>query len=140
MDRQTYLSAINAGGIDHTRVQWQSHVKPAAGFAGTNLRKVTSATVMTGAAYRDLAVNADRQTGELPWGTWAEFPHIIAHKGKEYARLYVLDGTVRTVYFVDGEPTDRDTFNTYLTPSQRNAQRPNGGCITVALDNVKVIG
>lgn len=140
MDRDTYLAAINAGGIDHARMQWQTSVKPAAAHRARRLSKVTTAHVMTGAAYRDLAVNADRETGNLPWGQWAVYPHIVSHKGKEYARMYVLDGTVRTVYFVDGDVVDRDTFNTFLTPSQRDAKRPNGGTITVTLDNLKVVG
>ena len=28
------------------------------------------------------------QVGPLPWGVWAEYPFIIAHKGNEYVRLY----------------------------------------------------
>lgn len=140
MNRTEYLSSINAGGIDHRKVQWQTTVKPAAAHAARSLRKVTTALVMTGASYADLAVNADTETGALPWGEWAEFPHIVAHKGKEYARLYTLDGTIRSVYMVDGEPVDRDTFNGYLTPSAANRPAPKGGCITVALDNIKVIG
>lgn len=139
MDRNTYLDSINAGGIDHRNVTWQSVVKPAAAHAARVLRKVTTATVMTGAKYADLAVNAGQQTGELPWGQWAEYPHIVAHKGKEYARLYVLDGTIRTLYMVDGEVVDRDEFNTFLTPSAASAGRPNGGCITVTLDNIKSV-
>lgn len=139
MDRKTYLDSINAGGIDHRRVQWQTEVKPAAAHRARSLRKATTALVMTGASYADLGVNANVQTGELPWGEWAEFPHIITHKGKEYARLYVLDGTIQTVYMVDGDVVDRETFKGYLTPSQANAPAPNGGCITVTLDNVKVV-
>lgn len=139
MDRKTYLDSINAGGIDHRTVAWTSVVKPAAAHAAHALRKFTTALVMTGAEYAKLGVNADTQTGALPWGEWAEYPHIVTHKGKEYARLYVLDGTIRTTYLVDGEPVDRDTFNGYLTPSQANAGRPNGGCITVTLDNIKSV-
>ncbi len=139
MNRYEYLAAINAGGIDHRVVQWQTSPKPAAAHKAHVLSKATTAHVMTGASYSDLAVNAGVQTGELPWGKWAVHPHIIEHKGKDYARLYVLDGTIRTVYMVDGEVVSRDTFNTYLTPSAANAPKPNGGTITVALDNLKVV-
>lgn len=139
MDRKEYLASINGGGIDHRTVAWTTSVKPAAAHAGRALRKFTTAMVMTGAKYAELAVNSDIQTGDLPWGQWAEFPHIITHKDKEYARLYVLDGTIHTTYVVDGEPVDRDTFNGYLTPSQANASKPNGGCITVTLDNIKTV-
>lgn len=139
MNKTEYLSKINAGGIDHRVVQWQTAPKPAAAFKTVALKKVTTAHVMTGASYAELAVNADVQTGDLPWGTWSAFPHIVTHKGQDYARLYVLDGTIRTVYMVNGDVVDRDTFNTYLTPSAANASRPNGGCITVKLDNLRVV-
>lgn len=139
MDKQTYLASINAGGIDHKSVTWQTDVKPAAAHRARSLRKVSNAVVMTGASYSDLAENAGVETGALPWGEWAEYPHIVSHKEKEYARLYVVDGTIKTTYFVDGEVVTRDEFNVFLTPSQANASRPNGGCITVTLDNIKVV-
>lgn len=145
MDRKTYLDSINADGIDHKRVTWQSDVKPAAAHRARSLRKVTTAMVMTGATYRDLAevkvaaAESEKQSGALPWGEWEVYPHIITHKGKDYARLYVVDGTIDTTFFVDGVVVAREVFLDYLTPSQRDAGRPMGGTITVTLDNVKVV-
>lgn len=139
MNRTEYLSKINAGGVYHANVVWQTTVKPAAAHAHRTLTKVSGAVVMTGADYSGLAVNAGKETGSLPWGEWAEYPHIVAHKGKEYARLYVVDGTIHTVYMVDGEVVEQEEFFNLLTPSARNAKKPNGGCITVTLDNVKKI-
>lgn len=135
-----YLAAINAPGIGHFGVEWQSDTKPAAAHKARRLRKVTTAMVMTGAEYRNLAVNNGVETGELPWGEWAKYPFVVEHKGESYARLYTIDGTVRTIYTVDGEVVSREAFNAYLTPSQANAKRPNGGTITVKMTNMRLVG
>ncbi len=139
MNRTEYLSKINVGGIAHRVVQCQTSPKPAAAHKAKKLTKATTAHVMTGASYSDLAVNSGVETGPLPWGEWAVHPHIVTHKGKDYARLYVLDGTIKTHYFVDGELVSREDFNKFLTPSAANAPKPNGGTITVSLDNLKVV-
>lgn len=137
--RFAYLSAVNGKGVNAVRVEWTSEVKPAAAHKARSLRKHSSAVVMTGVEYKALAVNAERETGALPWGEWAVYPFIVTHKGTDYARLYTVDGTVRTTYFVDDAEVDRDTFLAFLTPSQREASRPNGGTITVKMDNLVVL-
>lgn len=139
MDVKTYLDNITLGGVDHKKVTWETTVTPAAAHKHHTLRKVTTALVMVGAEYKNLAVNADKQTGDLPWGKWMVYPHLIAHKGKDYARLYTVDGTLRTAYFVDDEVVSREDFLALLTPSKRDAARPNGGTITVNLDNIKAV-
>jgi len=139
MQRETYLKAINAPGVNALPVMWESAVKPAAAHKARTLRKVTTAVVMTGVEYRNLSVNNDRETGELPWGKWAEYPYVVEHKGVDYARLYTVDGSVRTTYFVDGQAVKRDDFLALLTPSAREAKRPVGGTITVKMANVTVL-
>ena len=110
------------------------------------LRKITTAQVLTGVEYARLAVNNDRETGDLLWGEWAEglYPYVIEHTGKdgvrrEYARLYTIDGSVRTTYLVDGVPCSWEVFSEYLTPSQRERKRPNGGVLTIKIENVRVM-
>ena len=151
MDRKTYLDTILADGIDTRRVTWQSQVKPAAAHGARSLRKITTCMVMRGAEYGNLAevkvaksgatgtTGALAQDGGLPWGEWDVYPHIITHKGTDYARLYVIDGTINTTYTVDGEVVTRDEFNVYLTPSAANAGRPTGGTVTVKIDNIKTL-
>lgn len=140
MDTQHYLDSINAPGVNVLSVEWQTDVQPAAAYRQHTLQKVSSALVQTGVSYADLAVNSESETGDLPWGEWAMFPYVVAHKGNEYARLYTVDNTVRTIYLVDGKVVDRDTFGAYLTPSQRNASRPNGGTITVKMSGIRSVG
>lgn len=152
MDRKTYLDSILADGIDTRRVVWQSSVKGAAAHKARNLRKITTCMVMRGAEYQNLSEvkvkhagaatpsgALAQQDGSLPWGEWDVYPHIITHKGTDYARLYVIDGTISTVYTVDGEVVTRDEFNTFLTPSAANAGRPTGGTVTVKIENVKSV-
>ena len=134
-----YLEAVHAPGVSAQRVEWISEVKPAAAHKGRTLTKRTQCAVMTGVEYANLSENVERETGELPWGEWLAYPYVIGHKGTEYARLYVVDGTITTMYAVDGAPVDRDTFLSYLTPSQREAKRPTGGTITVKIKNLAVV-
>ena len=140
MDRATYLAKINAPGIGAFGVEWQTEVKPAAAHRTHTLRKVTTAMVMTGVEYKSLTVNVGVETGDLPWGTWDVYPYVITHKGTDYFRLYTVDHTIKSIYLVDGDVVDRDTFNSYLTPSQANAKRPNGGTITVKASNLRLVG
>jgi len=141
MDTAEYRALVE-GGVDTFTVEFHSDTKPAAKHASKRLRKVVTAVCMTGAQYRDLRVNKDTETGPLPWGTWLEGaePFVIQHKGNDYARLYVIRHGVRAVYTVDGEVVTRDEYESYLTPSQRNAPRPNGGCITVKMSGVRLVG
>jgi len=141
MDTSDYLALVE-GGTGHFTVEFHSDTKPAAAHKARRLRKVVTAVVMTGASYADLRVNKGVETGPLPWGEWKDGcePFVIQHKGNDYARLYVIEHGVKAVYTVDGEVVTRDEYEGYLTPSQRNAPRPNGGCITVKMDGVRLVG
>lgn len=139
MDTQEYLTAINAGGVNALGVEWQSEVRPAAKWRSHTLTKVSTGIVMTGVEYKDLAVNSDRETGPLPWGEWSQYPYVITHKGQDYARIYTVEGSVKTQYFVDGIDVSREEFLRYLTPSQRGAARPHGGTCTVKMSNVRIV-
>jgi hypothetical protein len=95
--------------------------------------------VMTGVEYSALAVNAGEDTGALPWGEWSLYPYLIHHKGTDYARLYTVDGTLATTYYVDGEPVSRAAFGEYLTPAARRAKRPHGGTVSVKVANLELL-
>jgi hypothetical protein len=51
----------------------------------------------------------------------------------------VIDGTITSIYMVDGEFVTRDEFKTFLTPSAAKAGRPTGGTVTVKIENVKTV-
>jgi hypothetical protein len=136
-----YLALVH-GGAGVFTVEFHTDTKPAAAHKARRLRKVVTAVCQTGLDYAGLRVNADRETGPLPWGSWMDGaePFVIQHKGADYARLYVIENGVRAVYTVDGEVTDRETYESFLTPSQRSAPRPNGGTITVKMDGIRLVG
>jgi hypothetical protein len=139
MDTQEYLDLVE-GGVGNFTVEFHSDPKPAARHADKRLRKVTTALVMTGAEFSALRENKDRDTGPLPWGTWKVAPYVVEHRGQDYARLYCVDNSLRCIYTVDGEVVDRETFNGYLTPSAAAAKRPVGGCITVKMEGIRLVG
>jgi hypothetical protein len=140
MDTQDFLDQINAQGLNVVGVEWQSEVKPAAKWRGHTLVKVSTAIAQTGVDFSALAVNGDRETGELPWGSWKHFPYVIEHRGQDYARLNLVEGSIRTQYFVDGFDVERQAFLGYLTPSQRDSARPVGGTISVKMSGMRLIG
>lgn len=82
-----------------------SDKKPLKAFADKKITKVVLTTVRTGVEFKNLAVNADRETGKLPWGEWEVYPYAIAHKGNRYLRLY-LGNSMKVFYLVDGVKTD----------------------------------
>jgi hypothetical protein len=141
MDTTKYLSLVD-GGLGTFTVEFHSDTRPAAAHKARRLRKVVTAIVMTGASYANLRVNKGVVTGPLPWGVWMDGaePFVIQHKGNDYARLYVIENGVRAIYTVDGEVVSREDYESFLTPSQRNAPRPNGGTITVKMSGVRLVG
>ena len=137
-EAEAYLARVN-GGVGTMNVAWTGEVEPAAKHRGVVLTKIVHATVLTGVEYPNLLVNKDRETGSLPWGQWLVYPHLIGHKGTEYARMNTVDGTLRTSYFVDGREVPREAFEAYLTPGARKLRRPHGGTISVKLANVTIL-
>lgn len=66
---------------------------------------------------------------KLPWGEWAVFNKIIAHKGNLYGRFYVAKNcVVKSAYIVDGRLATAEevaiikTFETERTESARQSE------------------
>lgn len=137
--KDIYLDLINRAGA-YNALTWRKAEKPAAAHRGHDLLKITRATVRAGVEYQRLAENLARECGPLPWGYWVDYPHIVGNtkNGVEtlYARIYTLDGGVRSTYFVDGEEVLRADYMALLPPSRRNPGRPVGGVLTVTLENI----
>lgn len=138
-----------------TKLAFKSNPKPAAASKGRNLEKLTTGTFRVGLDYSNLgAVKESIHAGErgevqqLPWGEWAEFPILIKHKDKHYARLYPVHkrdesgklipspDSLNVAYFVDGVQVTKGEFEQHLTPSQRKPSHSD--CFTIALDNLTV--
>jgi len=103
MNKLEALQSTRKGTFAIARIV--SEKKPLKAFRQHKILKVVLATVRTGVEFKNLAVNADRQTGSLPWGEWETYPYAIAHKGNRYLRLY-LGQSMKVFYLVDGVKTD----------------------------------
>lgn len=100
-------------------VTWRSEKTAAAAHkkAGITLATETTATVRAGIDFANLASEKEREEiGALPWGEWEHFPHTLTHKGERYVRLYP-SGNVSTRYFVNGQETTREHFQSFQRPS-----------------------
>jgi hypothetical protein len=143
---------LNAKG-QFVKAVWKSNPSPAAAHkkAGVLLEKHTSAVCRAGINFANLssvqqgiAEGTRGEVQELPFGTWLHFPYIIKHtpKGSEdeqhYVRLYPTDSRSNTIYFVNGEQVDKDTFTSYLTPSEAaklsSGEKPE--CFTIKRENI----
>lgn len=95
----------------HVKASWERQVKTPKECPSVILKR-TTAYVRAGIDYANLkSVKDGIASGErgevepLPWGTWTEFPFIIAHNGVEYVRLYpaAFDNLKAEVsYTIDG--------------------------------------
>jgi hypothetical protein len=148
-DAASLIKALTVPG-EFIPVVWETSVKPAAAFKAHTLRKTTRAAVETGTAFKDLAevkagIAAERrgEVGALPWGEWIEgaYPYLIAHKGRTYVRLNLAAAGIMSVTCtVDGVEVDRETFDSYLVPSQRAGAKDMPLTITVPVENLRSIG
>jgi len=144
------------------RVEYKTTVKLAAKHKDISVIKHVSGIFRTGIDYANKVnvINAIA-SGErgpvqtLPWGEWAEFPWIIAHKGAEYVRLYPVASQAPTTRYEiskDGTPqpavpgtTIKEQVAEYLTPAEKLAllstePREALECITKKIEDVKIIG
>jgi hypothetical protein len=131
----------------YVTLTWVSEKQPAAAHKGTRLAKQTTAVCRVGIDYANLKSVKDAiAAGErgdvepLPWGTWQDFPYTIEHKGNMYVRLYPKREGDRTqtssVYFVNDVEVDKETFESYMTPSNRAKEERDLACFTVKAMNL----
>jgi len=140
------------------KAYWKSNPSPASFYkkTGVVLEKVTAGVVRAGINYANLSAVKDAiEAGErgevepLPWGEWKTasdgtslFPYIITHKGNDYIRLYPSEGTnhiPHSTYYVNGNVVDKQTFATYLTPSDAKKlldPETTPLCFTIKAENV----
>jgi hypothetical protein len=143
---QIISNILNSKG-QFVKAIWKSEPTPAASHkkAGVLLEKKTSAVCRAGINFANLSsVKIDIEEGErgevqeLPWGQWLSFPYVIEHKDSLYIRLYPSDTKSNTIYYVNGEVVNKETFASYLTPSDAKklfeGDKPE--CFTVKRDNI----
>jgi hypothetical protein len=147
MNAQVIIDSLLGRAGQHCPVTWHRLCKTRKGAAPVT--KKTTAYVRTGIDFANLAsVKAGIASGErgevqsLPWGEWARFPYIIAHKGQEYVRLYPASfANLRPVvqYFQNGQPVAFEAVSGSLLASELpSGEQPE--CFTVKAGDVESIG
>lgn len=151
MNTASILSNVLAKKGQFGRATYQKRLKIRKGKETTReghahvIEKRTSMTIRAGIDYDNLsAVKEKRANGDLPevnnglpWGSWVCFPYLISHNDKHYIRLYPKDGSIKSEYFLDGNPVDLDDVKGMLLVSElpkKDAPKPD--CITVNLENI----
>lgn len=56
---------------------------------GEGIRKESDMRIRVGVQYSNMSINAERETGSLPWGSWVPgFENLVVeHKGNYYLRI-----------------------------------------------------
>lgn len=140
MNALEIVSNVQSRKGQHVKATWQRIAKT---FKDCPLLivKRTSAYVRAGIEYANLAMNEGTETGELPWGEWAKYPFIIAHKGKEYVRLYPASfanlSTPSVEWSIDGKPATYTQVEPYLLASEkRKDDEDKPLCFTLKAEDI----
>jgi hypothetical protein len=151
--KQTLASKKGA----NLKATWGKKLKTRKDASGFKVEKVTSLVVRGGIDYDNLGVvqearhNGDlpSQNAGLPWGTWAEFPLHIEHKGTDYARFYPASGvnvstgkefTPEVIYFIDGKPSTKQEVQALCLASEFPSRDEPPLCFTIKAENVISLG
>jgi hypothetical protein len=155
MNPDQIMSIVSTCSGQHIPVSFQSEGKPAAKFKGVSLRKKTEGTYRVGISFENLKgvregiENGERGDVQAPKGkTWVTYPFHLKHetRGTDYLRLYFPTGGFiqmpSVTYMVDGQEVDKETYNSYLTPSDAAPKErdPNRDCFDITMENVTSIG
>jgi hypothetical protein len=156
--KQTLASKKGA----NLKATWVKTLKTRKEGRGFKVEKITSIVVRGGIDYENMGiVQEKREDGSLPsenaglpWGTWAEFPLHIEHKGTDYARFYPASGiNVATgepfkpevTYLIDGVEVPSGVegwmrVRSLCLASEFPKRVSEPLCFTVKADNVLSIG
>lgn len=151
MNATQIVEALKSRKGQHVRATWQRTLKTLKDVPMV-VTKRTSVWVRAGINYANLtSVREGIESGEreevqpLKWGTWAQFPFIITHKGNDYVRLYPavfenLKTQTRVEFFVDGLPASRESAQALCLASEFRDREDELTCFTLKAENILEIG
>ena len=151
--KQTLASKKGA----NLKATWGKTLKTRKDSRGFKVEKITSIIVRGGIDYENMGiVQEKREDGSLPsenaglpWGTWAEFPLHIEHKGTDYARFYPASGVniatgeaffPEVTFLIDGVVSTREQAQALCLASEFPNRDEAPLCFTVKAENVLSIG
>lgn len=131
-----------------TSMVWERPVKTKKAFADNIITKRSEGVVRLGVEYDNMKdVKEKRMSGELPasneglqWGTWAEYPYIIEHKGNKYLRCATSQNNkIKTKYFVNGKETPFEDIENMVLASEKK-KTDELDVFSVNIDNIIALG
>jgi hypothetical protein len=138
-EARAFVEAVADKRGQFVTIEWESTAATAAAHKGRATKRVRAVT-RTGVEYANMAANADRETGSLPWGEWVEglAPWIIAHKGALYARIAGIQ-SMTVEYAIDGQPATLEDVRALQTPSQRAPRDEAPLALTIKTENLRAV-
>lgn len=133
------------------KVIWCRQCKTKKAYANEKIMKHCSVTARIGVTYDNIGnVQIKRENGELPaenqglpWGKYVEgyFPYLIAHKGKYYIRISLVNGnTVNTRYTdTSGNGISFAEIEGKLLASEKPKKGEKPDVLTIAIENIEHI-
>jgi len=117
----------------HVSVHYQTFDKPRKESKASGvieLKRIVKGAFRAGLEFKNLKeikeAIAAGERGEIQprkWGVYTKYPFLLEHKGEEYIALYPASGGFiqrpKTTYFVNGQETDRASYNAHLTDSEQ---------------------
>jgi hypothetical protein len=154
MKTEMILDAIKDRKGAFLNVRLTSEIEPLKAHKGREVKKITEMTIVSGISFENRkdvkdAIEAGERSevGQLPWGTWKQFPFVIEHKGADYVRLYLPSEAQReagfarqtiTKFYIDGKEISRDEAKTFVG-SKAEKRENEFGCMTVKAENLSFI-
>ena len=146
MKAQEIISQIQGKAGQHVKAIWQRLAKTRKGCNAV-IAKRTEAYIRTGIDYANMAVNADKETGPLPWGEWMPGfeRYIITHKDNEYVRLFPasfanLQNAMKVEWTMDGIPATYEQVEPFLLASEKHKEGDDKPlCFTIKAQSLVAI-
>ena len=101
-------------------IRWNKELKTKKSCADTITKRTYVSSARLGVDYSHMKSvkethNLDEKGNaiveSLPWGTWDRFPYTISHKGNEYLRVSMIDGTkFDTTYYRNGKQVTKESI------------------------------
>lgn len=115
---------------------------------GEGIVKESDMVIRLGVSYANMSVNADHQTGSLPWGHWVPGLEnlVVEHKGNYYLRVtstnpeHLESGAdvVATRYIKDGREISRE--DVIATIGEKKAASKASIVYNIKFENILRIG
>ena len=139
-----FLSTLLSKKGQFVNVVYEKPIKQLKTSPYAKVTKEVSLVGRAGVTYDNIQkVKDKRESGELPeenqglpYGFWINYPYILEHKGKQYARLsLVQNNKPKITYKINGKEVDQKTALEYSLASEKPKEdKPD--VINICLDNI----